>query len=441
MAFAFPPSFAWGTASSSYQVEGGIDGCDWADWERDGHIHDGSRAGAACGWWDGKAEEDLALAAAGGQNAHRLSLEWSRLEPAPGHFDDAAFSRYERLLRTMRALGLAPMVTLHHFTLPRWVAARGSFCWDGLPDAFARYAEECARRLGAHVAQLATLNEPSVLAFMGYFGEEWPPGLGSVRAGTQALATMLVAHARARAALRRVVPDVPVGIVLNAPRFLPARPGSRGDRFAAAAQDFAFTGAVLSALTTGRLLPPLALIPRSIAGLGGSIDFLGLNYYGSFDVRFDLRMAGAAFGRHVQTPTVRTAHNDWGRIDPDGLEAQLVRLSGMGVPLYVTENGLFDPDDAVRPGYLRAHVAAVGRAIARGADVRGYFHWSLVDNFEWAEGWATPFGLFAVDRATGVRTAKRSAAVYEGICRSNGAELGVDEGGRFGAFHAGARLA
>ena len=412
-----PPGFLWGTATSSHQVEGHTDN-DWTDWEsQPGRIHDGTRSGAAAGWWAGQAEEDLARAAALGHNAHRMSLEWSRLEPAPGRYDDAAFDRYGAILSAARRLGLRVMVTLNHFTLPRWASRGGAWLDPQLPERFAALAARAGDALEGQVGLWATLNAPAVLATMGYMRTSWPPGLGDPIAGFRALAAQLEAHALAYAQLKRVQ-DAPVGLALSVPLFEYARRDS-GDVAAARAQDWACNGAKFRAIQTGWLLPPLGR-PRRVPGLRGSFDFIGLNYYGRFAVRFDAAAPKQLFGRHVQRPTVATEHNDWGQICPRGLTEQLRRLGRLGAPLYVTENGLYDPSDEARPDFLVRHVAAVEDAVRKGADVRGYFVWSLVDNFEWAEGWAAPFGLLALDRATGERRARGSAEAYAAIIRAGG---------------------
>jgi len=396
----FPEGFLWGSATSSHQVEGGNQGNDWWAWEAaPGHIHDGTRSGDACDWWRGRAEEDLSLAAEYGQNAHRLGLEWSRLEPEPGRFDEAAFDRYRAILAHAHKLGLRSLVTLYHFSLPTWAAAQG-WTAPSLAPAFARFAEACAQRLSPLVDLWATINEPLVLAFMAYFGRQWPPGLGSTLAFARAVRQLLRGHVAARAAVHRVQPDAQVGIVLNLPAFDAANPRDPRDRAVCKLQETVFNEAFLRALD-------------------GRYDFLGLNYYGRYQVAFDLSLVGRMFGRHVQTPTVSTPNTDWGQISPEGLTRQLLRVQRLGRPIYVTENGVYDNHDRVRPGYLRDHVRAVHDAIRAGADVRGYFHWSLVDNFEWAEGWAAHFGLFAVDRATQTRTPKDSARIYAEICRAN----------------------
>jgi beta-glucosidase len=423
----FPEGFLWGTATSSHQVEGDDARSDWAAWEaQPGRIHDGTRAGRACEWWAGRAEEDLDRARAMGHGAIRLSLEWSRLERAPGDFDEVAFDRYAQILERARSLGLTAMVGLNHFTLPAWLAAQGGWLAPGAVDRFARYADRCARRLGALVPRWATLNEPSVLAFMGYLGTQWPPGLGRPLAGMRALRAQLLAHAAAWHAIHDVDPDARAGLVLNMPALDPADPSRRRDRAVAAAQDWAFTGVVLDALRHGRFRAPLAIATEPAPALRDTLDFVGLNYYGRYRVSFDPTRPAEMFGRRSAERTVHTEHNDWGEIHPEGLTRQLLRLARTfpRVPLFVTENGMYDPTDAQRPAYLESHVRAVHDAIARGADVRGYFAWSLVDNFEWAEGWSTPFGLLALDRETQARTPRRSAEVFSVICRANAVRPG-----------------
>ncbi|MEM6994950.1 MAG: family 1 glycosylhydrolase [Myxococcota bacterium] len=416
----FPSGFQWGTATSAHQVEGGNTGNDWWAWEQaPGRIRDGSTSGAAADWWGGYAERDLAWAASAGHTAHRFGLEWSRLEPEPGRFDDDAIARYRQIFAAAKAMGLSTMVTLNHFTLPRWVVRQGGWTERSTVDRFETYAARCGRAFADVVDRWATLNEPNVLAHMGYASTRWPPGRGNAWAGFVALANQLRAHAAAYAALHAVVPSPSVGVVLSLQKFSPKRRRSL-DVLGAGLQDWVMNGAMLKALEHGRFVPPLSARPTKVEGLARSYDWLGCNYYGRYVVQFDRRRAALGFGRHVQERSVRTAWTDWGQPHAESLTDQLVRLARMGAPVYVTENGVFDPDDAHRSAFIVDHVRAVHEAITRGADVRGYYHWSLVDNFEWAEGWSTGFGLLALDRDTQVRTPRPSAEVYSQICRANG---------------------
>lgn len=414
----FPPGFLWGTATSSHQVEGGNSNNDWWQWERKpGVIRDGQRSEDAAGWWNGRAEEDLSTAAELGQNAHRLSLEWSRLEPAPGHWDEAAFDRYARMLDHAKDLGLTLMVTLNHFTLPRWASETQGWLDRELPTRFAEFARQCARRL-RHVDMWATLNEPNVLGLLGYALERWPPGVGHLRSYGAAVTNMLRAHTQAARIIRHVAPRSKVGLVLNLPYFEPAR-NRPSDMVLAATQDRWMNACMLRALETGTFAPPFSIRRRRIPDLERSFDWLGLNYYGRYQVRFDPFAPSTGFSRFVQSTTSATAWTDWGQPFAEGLTRQLQRMRHLRVPLYVTENGIFDNDDRLRPQFIREHVRAVHDAVRDGVDVRGYFHWSLVDNFEWAEGWSTHFGLLALDRKTGVRRRRESANVYAEICRAN----------------------
>lgn len=415
---AFPPGFIFGTATSAHQVEGDNDANDWWDWEQQpNRIRDGTRSGRAAEWWQGRAEADFERAAGLGQNAHRLSIEWSRLEPEPGHFDDSAFDRYLAMLKSAHTQGLCILLTLNHFTLPRWLSARGSWLAAEAPSLFARFAERVARRLGSHVDLWATLNEPNVLAYMAYAGTAWPPGLGNVDAARRALSAMLDAHARSYAAIHAVLRDAKVGIVLSCPVFDGAS-DAVADRLVAATQRWCFSGAVLHALQSGRLLPPLGF-GQSLPGLARSFDYVGVNFYGRYQVAFDLRAARELFGRRLTEHTVHTEWTDWGEPCPAAFTRELLRLAALGAPLYVTENGVMDAEDHLRQGYLSDHVGAVHAAIHSGADVRGYFHWSLIDNFEWAEGWSAHFGLYALDRETQARRLRKSGELYAEICLAN----------------------
>lgn len=415
----FPPGFLWGTATAAHQVEGDNTNNDWWLWEQQpGRIADGTRSAAAVEWWAGRAEEDLHRAAALGITAQRISLEWSRLEPAPGHYDEAAFARYRRILQRMGELGMVRSVTLFHFTLPQWAAAQGSWLSATLPIRFGAFAAECVRRLGDVVEWWATLNEPMILVYNAYQGTRWPPGLGSMPAGFSALGNLLRGHHAAYLAAKQVNPDTQVGIVLNLPIFDPARP-SLWDRGVARLQAHVFNDLQLRALVQGTLEMPLAFPSQTLPAGPNATDWIGLNYYGRYLVRFDPTQPRRLFGRHVQQG-ITSGENDWGEVYPYGLTRRLLQLAELGKPLFVTENGIFDPDDSRRPAYLLRHLRAVHEAIRQGADVRGYFHWSLLDNFEWAEGWSTPFGLIALDPTTQMRTLRRSAHLYADIIRAHG---------------------
>jgi beta-glucosidase len=419
----FPPGFLWGTATAAHQVEGQNDNNQWWDWEQQPErIWHGDRSGDACGWWRDPAP-DLDRIAALGQNAHRLSIEWSRIEPRDGAFDEAALERYRELLVALRQRGITPMVTLHHFTNPRWLEQLGGWLHPDTPLRFARFVARTVERLGDQCQLWCTINEPMVYVTQSYLLGLWPPGAASIGMAFHAAAAMLRGHAAASAAIRAVDPSLRVGIVHNLRLFDPATPAPQ-DIAVAMAQDYLFNGVLLMALRTGHLPPPLGDALRDVPGLRGSCDFFGLNYYTRDHVAFDPRVPQELFGRRFtpagapQSDAGRDGHS-YGEIYPAGLYRALRRVARLGLPIYITETGLPDADDDQRPQYILDHLAAVHQAIGEGVDVRGVFLWTLVDNFEWSEGWGLRFGLYALDQPSGTRTLRPSGALYAAIARAN----------------------
>jgi beta-glucosidase len=419
----FPPGFLWGTATAAHQVEGGNANNQWWDWEQQpGRIRNGDRSGDACGWWRDP-EPDLDRAAALGQNAHRLSIEWSRIEPRDGVFDDAALARYRDLLQALRRRGLEPMVTLHHFTNPRWLEQRGGWLHADTPQRFGRFAARAVAALGDLCRLWCTINEPMVYATQSFLLGVWPPGVKDVRLAFRVAVALLHGHTAAADAIHQHDSQAKVGIVHHLRLFDPASRAPQ-DRVVAAAQDYLFNGVLLHAIRTGRLLPPLGNGLSAIRGLRGSCDFLGLNYYTRDYVAFDARLPNEMFGRRF-TPSGAPQSDllgdgkAYGEIYPEGLYRALRRVGQLGLPIYVTETGLPDAADDRRPRFLLGHLAAVHRAIQEGVDVRGVFLWTLVDNFEWSEGWGLRFGLYALDQATQARRLRRSGALYAAIALAN----------------------
>jgi beta-glucosidase len=413
----FPEGFLWGTATSSHQVEGNNKNNDWWEWEKEpGHILGGHRSGLACDWWN-RAEEDFDLAREMGQNAHRLSLEWSRIEPREGEWDDDALARYRQMLVGLRERGLEPMVTLHHFTNPLWLVEKCGWETEAVVPLFECYVTKVAEELGDLVELWSVLNEPNVYAILSYTGGRWPPGKQNLLLAFKVLSNMLLAHGRAYRAIHRVRPQAQVGIAHAVRVFDAAEPNSRLDRWAAWIPDYIFNRLTLTALTEGILAFPLAL-NRKVPDLVDSADFLGINYYSRDLVAFDASRPGELFGRRFYPEGAEMSDGGYGEVYPEGLYRLLKRLAAHGKPIYVTENGLPDEDDDQRPHFLLTHLAAMHRAIEEGIPVKGYFHWSLVDNFEWAEGWTLRFGLIALDVETQKRAVRRSGRLYKEICQA-----------------------
>ena len=412
----FPPHFRWGVATAAHQVEGNNDNNDWWDWEQQpGRIKDGSRSGLACNWW-ADAEEDLDRAAGMGLNALRLSVEWSRIEPRPGEFSAQALERYAQILRGLRERGLEPMVTLHHFTSPRWLAERGGWENPETVGLFARFTGRVVEALGPYCDLWCTVNEPNVYAYSGYMEGHFPPGKSDFGMAMHVLRQMLRGHAAAYREIHRLQPQARVGLAHNMRVFDPLRSLSPLDRLAAWLPARAFNETILNALARGRWTLPLGR--GSAREVQGTLDWIGLNYYTRDHIAFDRRRWQSLFARQMHAPDVELLDGNYGEFYPPGMYRFLVRLSRMGLPIYVTENGIPDDDDDQRPRYIVTHLQQVARAIRDGAPVRGYYHWTLVDNFEWAEGWTLRFGLIALNVETQERTPRKSAGLYAAIARS-----------------------
>lgn len=424
--YTFPKGFLWGTATSSHQVEGNNRNNQWAWWEQQpGRIWQGQVAGRACDWWE-HAERDFDLMVQLHQNAHRLSIEWSRVEPEAGQFDEKAIARYRAMIEGLRERGIEPMVTLYHFTEPLWFWRRGSWLHPDALPAFRRYVMRVAEALGDSVRLWCTVNEPVVYAALGYLAGRFPPGEHNPVRGFRVLRQLVLAHAAAYHAVHEVIPEAQVGLAKSLFVFAPWRPHHPLDRLLTRLVTYLYNTLVLDAIHDGIFRPPLGLGRTPYPALAGTADFIGVNYYGRNMVTFDVHRPQTLFIRefshpHGETTDITARGEPYSEVYPEGLYELLRWLwRRYGKPLYVTENGLPDEDDDQRPAFIVRHLLQVHRAIQEGVDVRGYFHWTLVDNFEWADGWKLRFGLVALDPETQERRPRPSAGVYATICRENG---------------------
>ncbi len=415
----FPANFLWGTATASHQVEGGNANNDWWEWEQQsGRIRDGTTSGLACDHYH-RYREDFDLLASLHQNAHRLSLEWSRLEPAPGTVDRDAVRHYREVLEYLHRVGLEPVVTLHHFTNPRWLAAKGGWEVPEVVDRFAAYVARAVDAFGDLVRYWVPINEPVVYATMGYLTGIWPPGKRSLPRLIAVLQNMLRGHARAARLIHERSPrsDVQVGVAHHVRVFDAYRPLLPGDRFVARLGEALFNRAVLHALVDGRYHFPFGRGP--IPDGDGALDFIGVNYYSREMATFDFRRPRTFFGSYFAHPTHPKTAAGW-EIYPEGVYRVLKYVARFKKPILITENGVADERDELRPGFLLAHLEEIHRAMREGVPVTGYLHWSALDNFEWAEGRRLRFGLIHVDYETFQRTVKPSGELYAAICAAGG---------------------
>jgi beta-glucosidase len=446
----FPSDFLWGAATSAYQVEGSplADGAGPSIWERFVHspglTRDGDTGDVACDHYR-LFSEDVRLMRDLGLNAYRFSISWSRVQPeGTGTVNQAGLDFYRRLVDELLAHGIQPMVTLYHWDLPAALDDRGGWLNRDIAGWFADYAALMARALDDRVERWATLNEPWVVTDGGYLHGALAPGHRNLYEAPRASHHLLLAHAAAVEAYRAVGRHQ-IGLVVN---LEPKHPASDRPEDVAAARrgdaymnrqylDPVFFGRYPDEVVEmfGRAWPEIP--PRDLERIQAPIDFLGINYYTRGVVVHDDAVVPDRSRRVKQTGSAYT-ETEW-EIFPAGLAETLTWVTERygALPLYVTENGaaLYDPptppngriDDPLRVHYFREHLRALHAAREAGADVRGYFAWSLLDNFEWSLGYSKRFGIVHVDYATQKRTPKASARFYSRVIESSGAVL--DEAG------------
>ncbi len=426
--FSFPEGFLWGASTSAHQVEGNNIHNDWWAWEQAGRVKEPS--GLACDHYR-RFKEDFDLAASLGHNTHRFSIEWSRVEPVEGRWNDEALAHYAEAVRALRERRLEPIVTLHHFTNPQWLMAQGGWTNPAVVDRFARYVRRVAETLGDSVRLWLTINEPMVYIRMHYVQGLGPPGSHDVKQALKVTEHLIRAHAAAHRVLhgmpRRDGSKVQVSIAQYVPSFWPCRKWLPMDHWVSHLADRVFNGAFLEALTEGRWSVP-GVGTWKIPEAKGTLELLGVNFYGRqficwSPVSWRLPGSGCDLGHHPREVTERTSLG-WD-VHPPSFSEALLRMTKYDLPILVTENGTYMEDDTRRWSFIRRHIQAMARAMQAGAPVIGYCYWSLIDNFEWAEGFGPRFGLIDVDYATQARHVRDSARRYAEICRTNSIDLDV----------------
>jgi beta-glucosidase len=411
----FPKDFLWGAATSAHQVEGN-QANNWTEWEKKNadKLARGSKKAfdtPAVHWYRikdqamdpqnylsgpgvdhfNRFEQDFDIAKSLNHNAHRFSLEWSRIEPERGHFDEAAIKHYHQVLTALIRRGIEPMVTLWHFSLPNWVEERGGFTNPMVISDFERYVARMVQEFGADVKYWCTINEPEVFSSFSYWLGYWPPRGRNPATAFAAYTSLLPrAHIRAYKVIKRHSPHAKVGISKN----------------------------MMWYAADGKILAPFAASLWNWFGnyyfldqIKNYQDYVGLNYYFKYVFR------GLTWRISEQNPS----DMGWG-LHPDGLQ-QLLKMIGKRykhTPIIITECGLADSQDESRAWYIKELLRNVHSAMQAGVDVRGFMYWALLDNFEWDKGYWPKFGLVEVDRRTMKRTARPSARVYAEIIKAGG---------------------
>jgi beta-glucosidase len=416
--FHFPRGFLWGTATAAYQVEGNNTNSDWWAWEQDGHIQKGHKSGLACDWWGGRWREDFDRAADGHQNAHRMSIEWSRIRPTPDRWDEYALDRYREMVRGLVERGMTPLVTLHHFTDPIWLAEQGGWENDKVVAHFEAYVRKVVEALREYVNLWVTINEPNSVAVSSRFLGIFPPGKKDLGSAMRLMANQVRAHAAAYRAIHSLQPTARVGIAHHYRGFSPARSWFPMDRLAVRLQSGTFNEFFAQATSQG--VAYFLGLKQRFPEARNTQDFFGLNYYTRELVAFTPFKPGDLFSRRYFPSEAEVSSSGTLANIPEGLYQAIQWALRFKLPILITENGVEDASDQLRPRYMIQHLHQVWRAVNFNFPVKGYFHWTLVDNFEWERGWTQRFGLWELDTVTQARRKRPSADLYAEICRENG---------------------
>ena len=399
----FPKGFLWGTSTSAYQVEGGITN-DWSDWEKKRvenkqfkktkKIAEDYICGQACDSYN-RYEEDFDLAVGLNNGVVRLSVEWARIQPKRNTWDIEAIDHYRQVLAAAKKRKLKTVLTLWHWTNPPWIAKGGGWANKKTVDYFLEFVDFIIKELGAQVDYWITLNEPTVHVVNGYINGKFPPGKKSILKARTVFNNLAKAHNLAYDSIHKHFPEAQVSITKLNNYIEPARKWM-----------------------------PLEVVYSQLFNyfanklffnkIKNHFDFVGFDYY------FHDRIVW--YPPFIKNKNKQVTDIGW-EIYPEGIYHVLKDLSRFNKPIFIMENGVADESGGIRSQFIKDHLYYVHKAIKEGVDIRGYFYWSLLDNFEWDKGWGPKFGLYKVDRKTFKRTPRPSAEVYRDICKNNRVEI------------------
>ena len=425
----FPNSFAWGTATAAHQVEGNNTNNNWYDWEHQlnennqPRIHNGDKSILAADHWN-RYPDDIKLMKDLGVNHYRFSIEWSKIEPQNGNYNDESIQHYRDLCDSLIKNNITPVVTLHHFTHPTWFEKLGAFEKKENIDHFIEYSEYAFNNLKDLVPIWCTINEPSVFVSQGYFNGIFPPGKKDPVLAATVLENLLFAHTKTYKHLKSLNggDNAQIGLVKNIFQFDPLRRWHILDWAFSKVLNNVFTHSTLDYFKKGYStfsLPGMVKKHMENNDAVGAMDFIGLNYYSRMHVKGQANLT-EPFVFEKRAKDIQT-DMDYA-LYPEGFYEALHTISTLKKPIYVTENGVADQGNNIREIFIKRYLYALHKGLQDGLDIRGYFYWTLMDNFEWAEGYKMKFGLYEVDFETQERTLRESSNLFAKMVKKPGVD-------------------
>ena len=425
----FPNSFAWGTATAAHQVEGNNTNNNWYDWEHQldennqPRIHNGDKSILAADHWN-RYPDDIKLMKDLGVNHYRFSIEWSKIEPQNGDYNVESIQHYRDLCDSLIKNNITPVVTLHHFTHPTWFEKLGAFEKKENIDHFIEYSEYAFNNLKDLVPIWCTINEPSVFVSQGYFNGIFPPGKKDPVLAATVLENLLFAHTKTYKHLKSLNggDNAQIGLVKNIFQFDPLRRWHILDWAFSKVLNNVFTHSTLDYFKKGYSTFSLpGMVKKHIENNDavGAMDFIGLNYYSRMHVKGQANLT-EPFVFEKRAKDIQT-DMDYA-LYPEGFYEALHTISTLKKPIYVTENGVADQGNNIREIFIKRYLYALHKGLQDGLDIRGYFYWTLMDNFEWSEGYKMKFGLYEVNFETQERTLRESSNLFAKMVKKPGVD-------------------
>lgn len=419
---SLPKNFMWGSATAAHQVEGNCKNNNWSNWEKskdnkgNPRIKNYQKSGDACNHWD-LYNEDFNRLNELGLDSYRFSLEWSKIEPQEGVFDQKIIKHYSEVINSLINKNIIPVITLHHFTHPIWFDEIGAFEKKENIFYFKRFCEKMFNEYSNEVKMWCTINEPGVFAVMGYFAGIFPPGKNNPDLTAQVIINLLDAHVDVYHSLKnhRNGSNCKIGIVKNINQFDPWRRWNLLDWLVCSINNHIFNSIFIDFFKKGKFniyIPGFIIRKHSNLNAADSLDFFGLNYYSHSYMKFKPSFK-QFFENKFPINEIKTDMEY--TIYAEGFYRAIKTVSILNKPIFITENGIADKKDDRRTIYIERYLFALQKAIKDGFDIRGYFYWSLMDNFEWAEGYDMCFGLYEVNFKTQKRILRKGAERYKEI--------------------------
>ena len=407
----FPEDFMWGVSTAGHQIEGRNLSSDWYLWEKKGKVKNKDTSEVACGSW-GNFDRDIEALKDLGVNSYRYSIEWARVEPRVNAFDEGVIREYRNLTQKLVEAGIKPVVTLHHFANPQWFVELGG--WENGENItyFRRYVNRIVEGIGDLVSWWITINEPNVYAIMSYMFGEWPPEIRDYSRTINVMRKLIIGHCQAYDSIKSMQPEAKVGVALNMMAFEPFRKWNPADQLARLLIGRVYNCSFIDCIHGGQMVKPLGK-GEKVPGIQGKQDFLGINYYTRVFVKYARPFPEISYGTGEKT--------DMGyEFYPQGLGRFIEKsFKRYGLPILVTENGIADSTDEKRWRYISRALTSVNKAIMKGVPVKGYMYWSLMDNFEWKEGYSMKFGMYETDFESLKLLPRSSAEKYAEVIKNN----------------------